>query len=84
MDDGRIKARLRVAYGWTCDNCGRDNYVEGMAVDMPKSEQEAQLRHMGMLEPYEELPDDVGGEFVMIPDWVTCTHCKGSYETEEA
>lgn len=72
-----MKAELQTAYLWTCDNCGRDNFIRSIKCDeQVLDEQERQeLRDEHGIQPF-----DIG-EWVMQPDEVTCEFCKSTYET---
>jgi hypothetical protein len=79
-------AELRMAYTWTCDECGLDHFARAIAM-APEA-----------IGP-DDLPDgmawddflafsggagEIGGHVLVKPDIVTCPECKTSYRTEEA
>ncbi len=72
MDDNTPIAELQTAYLYTCDNCGRDNFVRAIKAELDEEEQQEVRERMG---EYGE------GEFVMMPDRVTCPHCNTLYRT---
>jgi hypothetical protein len=69
---------LHMAFLWTCDDCGRDNFVRGVTV-APEA-----------IDP-DELPGDVAewldaggdGGWMSAPDRVTCEHCRATFDTEQ-
>lgn len=75
---------LRQAFMWTCDECGAENFARAIAVESKtQQEVEEQIRGDLGLEEYESIPEGHGGQFVMAPTTVTCTHCCTEYETTE-
>jgi hypothetical protein len=68
--------QLRPAFAWTCENCGKDNYVEGIRPDV---EEVMPDEPAGLAEMSEAL--GVKSEWVMIPLNVKCKECKHTYET---
>lgn len=68
-----ISVELRTAFEWTCEDCGRDNFVRAV---VPESLD-------GVIPEGLELGDFEGGEWVMKPDAVTCGHCGAGFGVEE-
>lgn len=62
--------RLREAWAWTCDECGRDNYLESPTAAA------AELRSR-RYPVDDELADDFSAK--MLPDVVRCPHCSEEY-----
>lgn len=56
---------LRMAFAFTCEECGRDSFVRGI---VPESLE-------GQIPEDVDLGDFDGGEWVMRPERVTCGHC---------
>lgn len=70
-----MKVRLRPAYAWTCEECGRDNFAAGVVPEFSE-EEIAELREQHGVEDY------VTGDFVEMPTSVVCQHCGEKFETE--
>lgn len=70
------KVELRPAYEWTCDECGRDNFVGGVIVEIDEHMQ-TELLAMGLDEPMCET-----GQWQTQPEEVTCDHCGAEFEVE--
>jgi len=66
---------LEQAWFWLCPRCGRDNYARSLAAESMDGVPDETIREMLGLEDWEELPDDVAGEFVTAPMVVQCAHC---------
>lgn len=72
------KVELWPAHGWTCDECGRDNFCRGIRLDESNPH-------------YEELMADIeevfgpgeSGEWTTRPDSVTCQHCATTFDVED-
>lgn len=64
-------AELQTAFMWTCPQCGRDHFVRAIHCEM--SEEEQTLSRIDYGE----------GEWVMMPDRVTCPDCKVTFKTKE-
>jgi hypothetical protein len=67
---------LRPAYEWTCEVCGRDHFERAIAAEMSADDREELLEAQG-LEAWEEPQ----GVWLMMPNKVTCNHCKRKFET---
>jgi hypothetical protein len=61
---------LRAAFAWTCDNCGKDNYCEGIIPDVKEVMPEM---------PEEMNTQEIKGAWVMIPSKVKCNNCKAIF-----
>lgn len=55
------------AIGWICDDCGCQNYEDMVNVEMTPFDEE-------------EQPELVTAEWVMAPDKVVCSSCKGKFK----
>lgn len=66
---------LRPAYEWTCEDCGRDNFVRAVVPSLSPEE-------------IEEIREDHGiddwqpGDWYTRPDSVTCEHCGAEFGVE--
>ena len=60
-------AELHEAFAWTCDECGADNFVRPIVCENPD------------MEPPD---DDDEGQYMMIPEEVTCKVCGIEFKTE--
>ena len=69
--------RLRTAYAWDCETCGRENFANGVIVEMDEARQQELREEQGVEEP-------ATGDFVMIPETVTCQFCGEEFETVDA
>lgn len=67
---------LSTCYSFTCTDCGTENYVHGVEVELTKEELQEARSALG-IEPWEE------GVLVRMPTTVTCRHCKLRYRTED-
>ena len=70
---------LQTAFAWDCPKCGYQNFVKGLPVDSSDEEVEEALREINGIEEWEEVPSDLGGEFVMAPERVICDECENEY-----
>lgn len=74
---------IRPAYEWTCDNCGRNNFVSAIVADFDEVDRLQVAIDLGLLDPIEtELPEDLMGDFVTYPYEVKCSHCGHEYEVD--
>lgn len=77
------KAELHSAFVWDCDNCGRENFVRSVTVEMnPDDPEDAEL--IAIAREESGHLGDVTGFWQMAPDDVTCQHCGAEYETNAA
>lgn len=65
---------LRLAYAWTCENCGTNNYAEGLVIEAD-SDTMAELRDDHGIQPWE------CGDFIEMPDIVMCLGRGEQYAT---
>lgn len=68
---------LRLAFEWTCPDCGVDFFARSMMVDLGPSELQ-ELRDEHGVEAWET------GEFQMMPRAVYCTRCGKYFKTKDA
>jgi hypothetical protein len=65
---------LRPAYAWDCEECGRENFVNGL-IPCFSDEELAELRDERGIEPEAE------GAFIAMPKSVVCAHCDTEFPT---
>lgn len=75
------QVELHTAYEWVCDKCGRTCYCSGAHLDMSDEENEKALREAHGLDDWQEIPEELGGEWITMPKQVTCEHCGETYKT---
>lgn len=68
------KVELRPAFVWYCDECGYENFDNGLIAEMSDAEKE-ELKEDG------DIPEGQDGEWVMMPNTVTCKECGTEYES---
>lgn len=68
------EVELRPAYAWDCPECGREVFQRGIVPEM-SDDDFAALRDEYGVEPWE------AGDFVTMPDRVSCPHCQSSFAT---
>ena len=68
------KVELLPAYCWHCENCGRENFERGIVAEMSDEDEVGMKEEFG-IEPWED------GNFMMMPEKVTCPHCNEDFET---
>jgi hypothetical protein len=69
------KIHLRLAFNWTCPECGRDHFEMPLSPDMGDKEIEAMKWEHG-IEPRS------AGEFLSVPGEVFCKHCSVLFEVD--
>lgn len=67
---------LRLAFAWTCPECGLDHFERAINAEMSPEELE-ELRSEHGVQPWET------GHFSMSPKSVTCPECKQNFQTAE-
>lgn len=68
------EVELRPAYAWDCEECGRQNFANGICPDL--SEEDVQeLRDDHGIQPWEV------GTWQMMPTVVKCEHCGSEFKT---
>lgn len=65
---------LRPAYAWTCNECGRDNFCNGIIAEFSPEDLE-ELRQEHGIESHET------GDWMSMPETVTCQHCQAEFES---
>jgi hypothetical protein len=71
----RDVAELRQAYAFDCDDCGTENFVRAVVVEMADDVRERMQEDLGV--------DGVTGDWVTIPSSVTCACCGARYRAVE-
>jgi hypothetical protein len=66
---------LLPAFVWCCEDCGRDTFCRALVVEMEPDKRRELLAH-------NDISEMEGGEFVAVPESVTCPHCGSTFETE--
>lgn len=69
---------LRLAYEFTCEECGRDTFIRPIAVG--EEEQQELQEEFKELTANFELPDTLKGNYSMIPTEVSCRHCDSKFQ----
>ena len=77
---GLDNVELFSAFSWICDNCGKRNFERGVTLELTQ-ENEAHLKEQMGLQPWEELPQEDDGEWMIAPAIVTCKYCATKYKT---
>ena len=67
-------AELRPAYAWTCDQCGRDNFCNGIVAELSE-EESAELRDEHGIDMTET------GDWMRMPETVECRYCGDVFST---
>lgn len=70
------KVELHHAFVWDCDECGRENFCNGLDPELTAEEIE-ELKEIHGIEPSE-----LGGKFLLAPATVICKYCKTEFETD--
>lgn len=72
-----MKIELRPAYVWDCDECGTENFARALILSLGSCGPSEELREM--LEEKDIDINKVSTE--LMPEQVTCKHCKKIYST---
>ncbi|MEM6503917.1 MAG: hypothetical protein AAF711_00470 [Planctomycetota bacterium] len=48
---------------------------------MSEEDNQKALREAHGLDDWQEIPEELGGEWITMPEKVTCEHCGETYET---
>ena len=78
-----MKVELFTAYGWVCDECGKNSFCSSAHLNMDDKNNEAALREAFGLDEWEEIPEDLGGEWCTRPERVKCQHCGAQFDVQE-
>lgn len=70
----KAKVELWPAHGWTCDECGRDNFCRGVTMEISEEDRVMFLAEFG-----DDTPD---GQWMLAPEHVECVHCGAAFDTE--
>lgn len=68
------KVELRPAYAWDCDQCGRENFVNGIVITQTCLDQ-GSCEDAG-------VDEDESGDWMLMPDRVMCSECRAEFETQ--
>jgi hypothetical protein len=69
---------LEQAWFWQCPRCQKGNYARSVAADMTEVPEDT-VREMLGLESWQEIPADIGCQFVTAPEFVKCAHCSAEF-----
>lgn len=75
------ETELRPAFGWTCEDCGSDNYEACLMVDLTPKQTADIMRQVTGID-YDD--DNFSGSFPVIPPRVTCRFCKSKFVTRDS
>lgn len=78
----KAKVELRQAFEWTCDECGRDQFISVVCEPASEEIKREILEREGVIESWEEMPEGVEFEAIAAPLSVTCEHCGETFETD--
>lgn len=67
------EVELRFAWVFTCNECGRDTFINGIAPDYQPDEIEEIKESM-------DVPRDVDSTLFIQPEEVVCRYCQKKYE----
>jgi hypothetical protein len=78
------KIEVRHAWEWTCEDCGRNNFVSAVVAEMAPEDRFQFAKDNGIIDEFaNEAPDDImDGDFMTFPTEVECEHCGAEFETE--
>lgn len=82
----RPLVELHPAHVWTCDECGRDNFVRAIRYEPLEQELPGLLDAAGISrEDYDEwtADPDNSGLFTSIPASVACEWCGAEFEVDD-
>jgi hypothetical protein len=67
-----MSVELRPAYAWDCDECGRENFSNGIVAELSNEERdELRIEH--------GLEEATTGDWMMMPKQVTCVYCGSTF-----
>lgn len=72
------KVALRMAFEWTCPECGEDHFGRCIAWEGSPEEKEELNEYLGIV----GVRNEKGG-WVRMPEYVTCPRCNQTFPTEE-
>jgi len=77
-----ILVPLLRAWSWQCPSCSEEHFVKPISITELSCyrDDEATLRDLLDLEPWEPLPERIAETFVSAPESVTCESCKKVFE----
>lgn len=70
------------AWSWQCPSCCEEQFVKPISITKLSGyrDDEATLRDLLDLEPWEPLPERIAETFVSAPESVTCCACSREFE----
>ncbi len=71
---------LHAAWMWDCPECGAEHFCRSVRLDISREEAIKLAIEHGLLEPWEEVPADIGAAWLTTPDDVACS-CGGEFST---
>ena len=75
-----MKVELHQAFMYDCPECGRENFVRAINMEIPPEDQEDLLRELTGNE-WDDMPEGMHGIFLMAPVEVECAFCGEVLET---
>lgn len=77
------KVEMHHAWEWTCDDCGRNNFVSAIVAEFSEDDRLETARRLGVVDEFcTEIPEDLTGDFMTFPTEVKCDHCGSEFESE--
>jgi hypothetical protein len=81
MPEARPGVELRSAWEWTCDECGRIQFVSCVSERVSPEDLKRMMVEAGELEEWEDIPEGRGCECVLTPEQVTCKDCGATFDS---
>lgn len=64
------------AFMWLCPECGKKNFAQAVTIEMSDKDK----KEIFSLEPWEDTPP---GDFLSMPNVVSCVGCKEKFSTKD-
>lgn len=77
------KVEIRLAFEWTCEECGKDNFEHTITQTLTRDQQRAMFEEHNIINEWEDVPENMGFEFNACPKIVKCDYCGEEFETTE-
>ena len=75
------KTELRPAWNWTCDSCGRENFIHIIEADLRGDDRVEVARALGIIDEDEDhVPP---GIMFSRPEFVTCDYCEAKFQAHD-
>lgn len=75
------RVELEPAHSWHCDECSELNFCLPTRPEFTDEDREELFRKLNHMDDFEELPSDWNQfDVLSIPDTVTCSQCKTTFE----